>query len=132
MEPFIAHIDWIPTIAGAVVSYLLGWLWYSPKMFAKPWLDGVGLSLDDMGEPPKAAMTVQAIATVLLAWVIGWSFANAVPEIAVLAVATVAVFLASSGLYTQKKPVAIYIETGYIIAMAAVMVGAHIVYVATL
>jgi 4-hydroxybenzoate polyprenyltransferase len=132
MDIFFAGMDWLPTVLGAVIAYALGWVWYSPKLFAYRWLDGVGLSVEDMTGPPIAAMAVQALGTFLLAWMIGLAFANAMPALAIVAVGALIVLLASSGLYTQKKWSAIVIEVGYVLVMTAVMVGAHITYVTML
>ena len=132
MDIFFAGMDWLPTVLGAIIAYALGWVWYSPKLFAYRWLNGVGLSVDDMSGPPIAAMAVQALGTFLLAWMIGMAFANAMPAMAIVAVGSLIVLLASSGLYTQKKWSAIVIEVGYVLAMAAIMVGTHIAYVAML
>ena len=132
MDIFFAGMDWLPTVLGAIIAYALGWVWYSPKLFAYRWLNGVGLSVDDMSGPPIAAMAVQALGTFLLAWMIGMAFANAIPAMANVAVGSLIVLLASSGLYTQKKWSAIVIEVGYVLAMAAIMVGTHIAYIAML
>jgi len=132
MDIFFAGMDWLPTVLGAIIAYALGWVWYSPKLFAYRWLNGVGLSVDDMSGPPIAAMAVQALGTFLLAWMIGMAFANAIPAMAIVAVGSLIVLLASSGLYTQKKWSAIVIEVGYVLAMAAIMVGTHIAYIAML
>ena len=36
----------IPLVALAAVNFALSWLWYSPVLFAKPWLKALGWSLD--------------------------------------------------------------------------------------
>ncbi len=35
MAEITENDNWIAVVVGAVVSFLLGWLWYSPKLFGK-------------------------------------------------------------------------------------------------
>ena len=39
-------------LVAAVVAYLVGWAWYSPMLWAKPWLASRGKSPGDMKMPP--------------------------------------------------------------------------------
>lgn len=36
----------IPLVALAAANFVLSWVWYSPVLFAKPWLKALGWSLD--------------------------------------------------------------------------------------
>ena len=36
----------IPLVALAACNFVLSWVWYSPVLFAKPWLKALGWSLD--------------------------------------------------------------------------------------
>jgi hypothetical protein len=38
------EINWFAVVAAAAASFLLGGLWYSPILFARPWQSGAGLS----------------------------------------------------------------------------------------
>ncbi|MSR22759.1 MAG: DUF1761 domain-containing protein [Gemmatimonadetes bacterium] len=45
-------------LAIAVANFILGWLWYSPVLFMRPWTDALGIKPDPngMSEAEKARM----------------------------------------------------------------------------
>lgn len=122
MAEITANVNWVAVIAGAVLAYLLGWLWYSPKLFGAKWAEGVRIKFDGSGLP-AAAMITQAIATFLLSWVVGVTAANNALMTAVLIVATIVAVLAAGGLFIQKSTYANLTDTGYIVAMAIIMIA---------
>ena len=46
----MVHVSYLPVLVAAVVVFVLGWLWYSPLLFYKPWMRLRGLD-------PVAAIT---------------------------------------------------------------------------
>ena len=48
-------INYWPVIVGALVYYAGGALWYSPVLFAKPWMAAVGLTDEKLEEAKKNA-----------------------------------------------------------------------------
>lgn len=46
----MAHVNYLAVLVAAVAVFVLGWLWYSPLLFYKPWMRLRGLD-------PVAAMT---------------------------------------------------------------------------
>src|SRR2546422_10784717 len=46
----MVHVSYLPVLVAAIVVFVLGWLWYSPLLFYKPWMRLRGLD-------PVAAMT---------------------------------------------------------------------------
>ena len=38
-------VSWLGVIAGAIVAFLAGWLWFSPMLFGKTWAAGHGVDL---------------------------------------------------------------------------------------
>ena len=46
----MVHVSYLPVLVAASVVFVLGWLWYSPLLFYKPWMRLRGLD-------PVAAMT---------------------------------------------------------------------------
>jgi hypothetical protein len=118
----INDLNWWAILAGTVLAFLLGWLWYSPKMFGAKWAEGVGLSLQDCGEMPVAAMVGQLAGTFLLAWVVGIMTIAGTYMTLALIVATIVLLMASGGLFAKKSSYAIATETGFVVAMAVIMV----------
>jgi len=48
----IVHLNYLAVLVTAVVGFLLGWLWYSPVLFAKSWMAEMEFTEESM----KAAM----------------------------------------------------------------------------
>lgn len=121
MNELTAGVSWIGVVVSFVLSFLLGWLWYSPKMFGKKWAEGVGLSLEKPGSMPVAAMVMQALGTFGLAWLFGITAAENKLLTIILLLITIVLFIASNGKYAQKSNAAITIEGSYIVAMGVIM-----------
>ncbi|MCI0583646.1 MAG: DUF1761 domain-containing protein [Chloroflexi bacterium] len=47
----LATVNWLAVIAGTVVYFVLGAVWYSPVLFAKPWQAAIGW--DESRQPPQ-------------------------------------------------------------------------------
>lgn len=43
-------INWLAVLAAVVVNMVVGFVWYSPALFAKPWAKYTGRKMDEMGE----------------------------------------------------------------------------------
>lgn len=126
-EELIVNVNWLAVITGAVAAYALGALWYSPKMFGTKWMQGVGLSESDKG-PMMPAMIAQGVGTFLLAWVIGITETTNSIFTAILIALTIAVLIKSNGLWAKKSMYAIKVESGFILAMVAVMIAAQAIF----
>jgi hypothetical protein len=127
MGEITTGVNWVAVVVGAVVAFALGWLWYSPKAFGSTWAQGIGISIDpsSAATPPAVAMIFQAVATFLLAWVVGVTAAmNALLTI-ILIVVTFVFLIAAGGKFSQKSNAAIAIEAGYVVAMVVVMMVVH-------
>lgn len=121
MAELTEGVNWLAVGVGTVLSFLLGWLWYSPWLFANKWMEGVGMKPDGKVEIPP--LIVQLIGTFLLAWVVGITAAqNALLTIILIAAAFV-VLIAANGMFSMKSRYAITTEAGFIAAMAVVMIA---------
>ena len=47
----LSSLNWIAIVAAAVVYFVLGALWYSPLMFAKPWMKALNKTAEDFDDP---------------------------------------------------------------------------------
>lgn len=122
MEELTQHVNWLAVFVGFVVSFVLGWLWYSPKLFGKKWAEGVGIDLDSASKMPAAAMITQALGTFLLAWIVGITASQEALLTVILIVVTFIVLQISGGLFTKKNLAAIQIDAGFVLAMAIIMI----------
>ena len=43
MEALFANVNWLAVGASTIICFMLGALWYSPKMFGVKWAQGVGI-----------------------------------------------------------------------------------------
>ncbi len=122
MESAPQSLDWLAVIAGTILSFLLGWLWYSPVLFGKKWAEGVGVSLGSADNMPKQAMIFQLAGTFLLACVIGITTAGGTPVTTLLVILTVCCLIVANGFFAQKSHYAIVVEATFIPAMGLIMV----------
>lgn len=47
----LAQVSWLGVIVGAAIYFVLGALWYSPPLFARPWQAAIGW--DPARTPPQ-------------------------------------------------------------------------------
>lgn len=123
MGEIITGVNWLAVAVGAFISFLMGWLWFSPKFLGKTWAAGVGIDiLAADNKPPAAAMVSQLLGTIMLAWVVGITAVSSSLLTLILVVVTFTLLSASQGFFIKKSLAAIVIEQGYVVAMAVVMV----------
>ena len=125
MDALLTDVNWLAVGLSGAVSFLVGWLWYSPKMFGVGWAEGVGVTLGGADRMPVAAMVSQLAGTLLMAWVIGVT-APLSMALTVLVVAMVLCLLVAAGHFVQKSRYAIATEAGFIVVMAVIMIGAQV------
>ena len=125
MAEITANVNWIAVIVGFVLSWLLGWLWYSPKLFGTKWAAGKGVDLGTSSDMPVAAMITQAIGTFLLSWIVGITAANDALLTVLLVVLTIMALLMSNGLFGKSTRYTITTEVGFVAAMAVIMIAAQ-------
>jgi hypothetical protein len=122
MAEITANVNWLAVIVGAIVAYLLGMLWYSPKLFGTTWAAGAGVSFDDASGLPVMAMITQAIGTFLLAWVVGVTAASNALLTIILIVVAMVTLMGAGGMYAKKSGNVIAVDTGFIVAMTIIMI----------
>jgi Protein of unknown function (DUF1761) len=122
MGELTANVNWLGVIVGTVASFLLGWLWYSPKLFGTKWAEGIGVELSSASSMPATAMVTQLIATFLLAWLVGITAGQNALLTTILIELTIIFFLVSNGLFAKKSNYAIGVEAGFVAAMTIVMI----------
>ena len=113
-------VNWLAVAVGTILSFLLGWLWCSPWLFANKWMEGVGIKPDGkMAMPP---LVVQLIGTFLLAWVVGITAAHNALLTIILTTLAIVVLIVANGMFSKKSRYAITTEAGFIAAMVALMI----------
>lgn len=118
-----SSVNWLATGVGTIVAFLVGWAWYSPKLFGVKWAEGSRVDLGTADQMPVFAMVSQLVALLLLATVVGITAVSEDIVTAVLAILAVATFNASSGAFVKKTSYAITVDFSYIVASGAVMIA---------
>ncbi len=70
------HINWLGALVSAVVAFVLGAIWYSPLMFARPWQRALGLTDEEIrsghvGRTFAAAFVAMVVAAAGFSLVLG-------------------------------------------------------------
>jgi len=122
MSELTSNVNWLAVILGTLISFLIGWLWYSPILFGKKWAEGSGVELASASSMPIAAMITQFVSTFFLALLVGITAAQNALATIILVVLTVAGFVMSTGLFVRKTNFAIAVDGSFIVIMGVVMV----------
>jgi hypothetical protein len=121
-------VNWLAVIVGTVLSFILGWLWYSPVLFVKKWMEGINVKPNPGAKMPVGPLVVQLIGTFLLAWLVGITAAHSALATIILIVITIIVLIIANGQFASKSNNAIAIEAGFIAAMAVVMIAVQAIF----
>lgn len=54
-------INWLAVLVSVIASMVIGYIWYSPSVFYKPWLAGIGKSWDNRPTSPMPMLFVFTI-----------------------------------------------------------------------
>ena len=118
-------VSWVGVIVGAIVAFLVGWLWYSPKLFGVKWAEGSGVEMDSADKMPMDAMAAQALGLLLMSWFVGVTAANNALLTVILATIGFAVLQWSGNTFSGKSVYARNVDAGYWIAALAIMIVAQ-------
>ena len=118
----ITDINWLATIIGFVLSFGLGMVWFSPKLFGKRWAEDNGLDPAGPSKPPVAAMSLQVIGTFLLAWVVGVTASNDALLTIILITAMMIVLNGAGAFFTGKTAYVRHTDGGFTLAMVVIMI----------
>jgi hypothetical protein len=131
----IVAVNYLAVLVAAVVAMVIGGLWYSPMLFAKPWMKLRGMdhaSLAGM-KMPMSSLTVEFILTLVMAFVIAefsaWVGATSLVAGLVLGlwiwIGFVAITLASLSIWEGRAWELFFINAGVrlvnILVMAAII-----------
>ena len=115
-------VSWLGVIAGAVVSFLVGWAWYSEKLFGRRWAEGTGVGLAEAAAMPVGALLSQAVGLLLMSWFVGVTATTNALLTVILATGAFGVLAYSGGMFAQQSAYARNVEAGYLAACLVIMV----------
>ena len=123
MNELTEGVNWLAVIIGTVLSFILGWAWYSPLLFVKKWIEGINVKPNPDAKMPASAMIVQLLGTFMLSWLVGITAAHNALATILLIFATIIALIIANGIFVSKSNYAIATEAGFVAAMAVVMIG---------
>ncbi|MEO9876667.1 MAG: DUF1761 domain-containing protein [Anderseniella sp.] len=121
MAELTTGVSWLAVVAGAVVSFLAGWLWYSPKLFGPKWAEGVGVEMASANEMPVGAMVSQMAGLFLMSWFVGVTAVSNALSTVILATLAFVVLAYSGGMFAKKSGYARNVDAGYWIVSLVIM-----------
>lgn len=63
-------VNYLAVVVAAVVAIVIGFAWYSPRVFGTRWLGYLGTTQAQLGNPGATGMAVGVIASLVNAWVL--------------------------------------------------------------
>src|SRR2546423_1159010 len=70
----MVHVNYWAVLVAAITVFVLGWLWYSPLLFYKPWMRARGLdpavAMQDT-KMPAGKLVIELVRCLVLAFIIG-------------------------------------------------------------
>src|SRR5436190_20781506 len=69
----MVRVNYLAVLVAAVAVFVLGWLWYSPLLFFKPWMRLRGMDPEAAmagAKMPAGKLLIELVRCVVLAWVI--------------------------------------------------------------
>ena len=122
MNELTLGVSWLGVAVGAIVSFFLGWLWFSPMLFGTKWADGVGVELGTASEMPVGAMVCQVIGLILMSWFVGVTAVSNALLTVILGILAFVVLAYSGGLFTKRSNYARSVEAGFWISALVIMI----------
>ena len=122
MGELTSGVNFLAVIVGAVLAFVAGWAWYSPKFFGVKWAEGSGVKMGDASEMPAAAMAAQGIGLFLMSWFVGITAANGMLLTVILATVGFAFLAYSGNTFSGKSAYARNVDAGYWIAALVIMI----------
>jgi hypothetical protein len=118
-------VIWLAVIAGAIISFLLGYFWYSPKLFGTKWAEGSHVKLNTTDAMPIGAMVSQGLGLLLMSWFVGVTANSNALFTVILATLAFTVLAFSGNSFSGKSNYARWVDAGYWIGCLAIMVLAQ-------
>lgn len=124
------EINWIAVIVAGVSALLLGGLWYSPLLFAKPWMKAAGLSEEQARSGSMPMIFGGAVLLSLIAAATFSMFLGPKPALpfalgagACAGLCWVAAFFGITYLF-ERRPLALFLINGGYCALQFTLYGA--------
>lgn len=115
-------VSWTGVIVGAVAAFLMGWVWYSPKVFGTKWAEGMGVDLGTASDMPVAALLTNMLGLLLMSWFVGVTAVSNALLTVILGTVAFTVLAYSGGMFGKQTAYTRNVNAGYWIAALVVMI----------
>ena len=61
-------VNYLAVVVAAVVALVIGFIWYSPRVFGNRWMAYLGTTQAQLGNPGPTGMLVGVVASLINAW----------------------------------------------------------------
>lgn len=115
------EIDWLAVVLGAVSTFVLGFIWYNPKVFGKAWQKAAGISDEEMNNTSGMAKIfgTSFVLTFIMALMLSYfihedaDMSNAIRHALYIGLGIVTMALGVNAMYERKGFAYIIINGGY-------------------
>jgi Protein of unknown function (DUF1761) len=128
MQEITANVSWLAVVTGAIAAFVVGWIWYSPRLFGKGWAAGSGVQLDDASQMPVAAMLAQVIGLLLMSWFVAVTAANGALATVILATLAFTALAGAGAMFSGKNAYARHVDAGFWLVALAIMIAANAIF----
>ncbi|MEW7009235.1 DUF1761 domain-containing protein [Lentilitoribacter sp. EG35] len=122
MSELTTDVSWTAVVVGAIASFLLGWLWYSPLLFGRKWAEGLGLELGTANDMPAGAMIAQIIGLLLMSWFVAVTAVSEALLTVILATLAFTALAYSGGMFAKQNTYVRNVNAGYWIISLIIMI----------
>jgi hypothetical protein len=122
-----ADINYLAVVAAAVISMVVGFVWYSLTVFGKTWMKEVGLTMKQISNGPNAGYAITMVGALIQAYVLAHvvqyagaaTWAEGLVTGLWLSVGLVATAIAANYVFAQRSRTLWLIDAGYFVTTFA-------------
>ncbi|NVK05752.1 MAG: DUF1761 domain-containing protein [Flavobacteriia bacterium] len=115
------EIDWLAVVLGTVSTFVLGFIWYNPKVFGKAWQKAAGISDEEMNNTSGMAKIfgTSFVLTFIMALMLSYfihedaDMSSAIRHALYIGLGIVTMALGVNAMYERKGFAYIIINGGY-------------------
>ena len=127
MGELTTDVSWMAVIVGAIASFLLGWLWYSDRLFGEKWAEGVGTELGKV-RANVGALVAQIVGLFLMSWFVSVTAASNLLFTVILATLAFVILAQSGAMFRGQSTYARWVDAGHWILSLVLMIVANAIF----
>ena len=121
MVELTLDVNWLGVLAGVVLAFAVGWLWYSTYLFGPRWAAAVGV--DYVGKPALSPLLLQCLGLFLMSWFVGIMAREGLLLATLLVTLAVAIIGYAGETFAKHASDAKLINAGHWLIIVVAMIG---------